>query len=94
MQYNTVYKHKRNAIFNVCATVTHDDQESDVLRVLVRKDSVFVVCCGDLASELRCNDHAALFAPVLAALQLQQFNKCNNIVYETNEGGCFVVLHK
>jgi hypothetical protein len=60
----------------------------------VRKERVYVVCCGDLGSELRCNNYAALFANVLAALQLQNFNKCNNNVYGTKAGGCFVVLHK
>jgi hypothetical protein len=94
MQYTTAYKHKQNAIYNVYATVAHDDQECDVLRVLAREDAVYVVCDGDLGSELRCDNYAALFAKVLQALQLQDYNKCDNFVYGTKDGGCFVVLHK
>ena len=109
MQYNTVYAHKRNAVHHVHATVSFayegyaqqfsDDPvvyESDVHRVLVRPNRVYIECCGDLselASVCSSEQLLAVFQPILAPLSLRcELRDCN--VYGTNEGGTFVVLHR
>ena len=108
MQYKTVYKHKRNAVYYMYAPVCYAYEgyaqqfsdnpivyETHVLRVLVRANTVYVDCCSAL-SEIAsvCSTMQNVVQPVLAALNLHNYTVCNNVVYGTNDGGCFIVLHK
>jgi hypothetical protein len=93
MQYNTVYTHKHNAIYNVNAFVKYKYDESDVLRVLVRKERVYVVCCGELGEiTSKCANLLPVFAKVLAALGLHNCKQLHTGNYGTKDGGTFVVF--
>ena len=93
MQYNTVYAHKHNAIYNVNAVVKYKFYESDVLRVLVRKQRVYIECCGELGElTSNCANLQRVFAKVLAALGLHNCKQLHTGNYGTNDGSTFVVF--